>query len=157
MIDSFRGEHAFLSNFYYAKTNWAGKTFPTVEHGYAAAKALCFQDALDGVSDNESHYWFDKIASASTPSEAKKLGRSLKIDIDYWEGAKVVFMRQLLTAKFNENYDIRYKLIQTSPHMLIEGNTWGDKYWGMVDNDGENVLGCLLMELRGHYLHKGFS
>lgn len=31
---------------------------------------------------------------------------------------------------------------------LVEGNTWGDRYWGVVDGVGENRLGKLLMERR---------
>lgn len=29
-----------------------------------------------------------------------------------------------------------------------EGNTWGDKFWGVCDGEGENHLGKLLMEVR---------
>ena len=40
-------------------------------------------------------------------------------------------------------------LIATGDAVLIEGNTWGDRFWGMVRNDsgmwvGENWLGRLL-------------
>ena len=31
---------------------------------------------------------------------------------------------------------------------LIEGNTWGDTFWGQVDGKGENKLGKLLMKIR---------
>lgn len=32
--------------------------------------------------------------------------------------------------------------------MLIEGNDWGDTFWGMVDGEGENNLGKILMRVR---------
>jgi predicted NAD-dependent protein-ADP-ribosyltransferase YbiA (DUF1768 family) len=31
---------------------------------------------------------------------------------------------------------------------LIEGNTWGDKFWGQVKGEGANYLGRLLMKVR---------
>ena len=32
---------------------------------------------------------------------------------------------------------------------VIECNNWGDRYWG-VDKVGENILGKLLMKVRGN-------
>lgn len=29
-----------------------------------------------------------------------------------------------------QNSDLRAKLLATNDEYLIEGNTWGDKYWG---------------------------
>lgn len=40
MIDSFRGQYRFLSNFFPALCNYEGIVYPTVEHGYQAAKTL---------------------------------------------------------------------------------------------------------------------
>ena len=31
---------------------------------------------------------------------------------------------------------------------LVEGNTWGDKVWGVCDGVGENNLGKTLMRIR---------
>jgi len=31
---------------------------------------------------------------------------------------------------------------------LIEGNTWGDTYWGVCRGRGSNNLGKLLMKIR---------
>ena len=35
------------------------------------------------------------------------------------------------------------------PHELVEGNTWGDRYWGVYNGQGKNWLGRLLMQVRG--------
>ena len=32
---------------------------------------------------------------------------------------------------------------------LVEGNTWGDRYWGRVGGEGRNRLGITLMRIRG--------
>jgi predicted NAD-dependent protein-ADP-ribosyltransferase YbiA (DUF1768 family) len=33
---------------------------------------------------------------------------------------------------------------------LIEGNWWGDTYWGVCNGVGENHLGKLLMKIRDY-------
>ena len=32
--------------------------------------------------------------------------------------------------------------------ILVEGNSWGDEFWGVCEGRGENRLGCLLMDVR---------
>ena len=39
-------------------------------------------------------------------------------------------------------------LIQTGDSVLIEGNTWGDRVWGVCNGVGENRLGRILMKIR---------
>ena len=36
----------------------------------------------------------------------------------------------------------------TRDRVLIEGNDWGDTFWGMTDGEGENHLGKILMRVR---------
>jgi len=38
MIDSFKGDFRFLSNFYPVNVDYEGIMYPTVEHAYVAAK-----------------------------------------------------------------------------------------------------------------------
>ena len=40
------------------------------------------------------------------------------------------------------------KLLDTGDAILIEGNDWGDRYWGVCDGVGQNKLGLILMGLR---------
>jgi hypothetical protein len=56
-------------------------------------------------------------------------------------------MYALLAQKFSHDH-LREKLIGTGAAMLIEGNTWGDTYWGVCNGEGYNHLGRLLMDLR---------
>ena len=56
-------------------------------------------------------------------------------------------MRSLLLQKFSA-LDMRKKLIATCQAPLVEGNHWGDIFWGVCDGKGENNLGKLLMETR---------
>ena len=57
-------------------------------------------------------------------------------------------MRSLLAQKFRLGQPLGLRLIATGDAELVEGNTWGDRYWGVVDGVGENRLGELLMDRR---------
>ena len=80
-------------------------------------------------------------------SDAKKLGRDLTLLPD-WEKVKVRLMYEIFMCKFMQNSELRDKLLATGDCILIEGNLWGDHYWGMVDGFGENHLGLILMDIR---------
>lgn len=56
-------------------------------------------------------------------------------------------MEIFLYEKFSYPY-LRKWLLETGEEELIEGNNWGDKFWGQVNGIGENHLGRLLMEIR---------
>lgn len=56
-------------------------------------------------------------------------------------------MLELLRLKFAIP-DLRDKLLATKNATLIEGNTWGDTYWGVCRGIGDNTLGVLLMQVR---------
>jgi len=135
IIDSFRGEHKFLSNFYPAKVVYEGIEYPSSEHAFQAAKT----------SDPQ---WKVAIRDASTPSKAKRLGRNVPLRPD-WEDIKLRVMKDIIRAKFTQNADLRIMLVLgTRNTELIEGNTWGDKFWGVCDGEGENHHGRILMEIR---------
>jgi predicted NAD-dependent protein-ADP-ribosyltransferase YbiA (DUF1768 family) len=65
-------------------------------------------------------------------------------------------MREVVKAKFDQHDDLRLKLIETGAALLVEGNTWSDRYWGRCEGKGLNVLGSILMELRGYYLWREY-
>lgn len=143
MITSFQGEHRWLSNFWPADVVLDGTLFPTVEHAYVSAKTT-------------DHVVRTSIAAVSSPGAVKRLGRSLELRAD-WEKVKLPVMEQLLRQKF-AHADLRAKLQATGQAWLIEGNTWGDRFWGMVWVDGaipgwsgDNNLGKLLMKIRDEF------
>ncbi|RIK69394.1 MAG: DUF1768 domain-containing protein [Planctomycetota bacterium] len=133
-IESFRGEYRFLSNFYPAEVVFEGITFPTCEHAYQAAKTL---DSGERRS----------IAALATPSEAKRAGRELSLRAD-WDRVKLLVMEECVRDKFTRNPALRDRLLATGKARLIEGNVWGDTFWGVCDGRGENHLGCILMKVR---------
>lgn len=77
----------------------------------------------------------------------KRLGRRVKLRPD-WESIKDQVMYEVCKAKFSQNTDLRDKLVATGDAELVEGNTWGDKIWGICNGQGENRLGKILMKVR---------
>jgi ribA/ribD-fused uncharacterized protein len=87
------------------------------------------------------------LTTKLNPSEAKKLGRRVNLRKD-WEAVKVKIMEELVRAKFTQNPDLVDKLLATGDAHLEEGNTWGDRIWGTVNDSGANRLGIILMQIR---------
>jgi hypothetical protein len=147
IIDRFTGPYAFLSNFAAAPVLMDGETYPTVEHAYQAAKVWPHACATYRGSDLRFKPWRTIIREASTASAAKRLGGRAPLRED-WEHVKVGVMRELLEQKFAPRTHYRELLLATGDATLIEGNTWGDIYWGMCRGRGTNMLGKLLMVIR---------
>jgi len=131
-IYGFFGEYRFLSNFYPVEIEYEGLKYKSTEAAYQSAKTLDKQERLKFV---------DKTAY-----ESKKLGRKLILRKD-WEGVKIYIMYELLLKKFSNQY-LKLKLLSTENRYLEETNNWGDTFWGVCRNKGNNVLGELLMKIR---------
>lgn len=140
MIDSFKGEHRWLSNFAATVVCYDGDYYPTVEHAFQAAKA----------ADSKQRKW---VGDAPSAREAKRRGRQVGLRAD-WEQVKIGVMRQILFQKFSYNVDLRERLLNTGDQELVEGNDWDDRFWGVCDGEGLNHLGKLLMEVRGQLREK---
>lgn len=134
VIDRFTGEYRFLSNFFPAPVVLDGIEYPTVEHAYQAAKTEIEADR-------------EKVALARTPGEAKRVGRTLHLRPNWDTHWRKRVMRELLRQKFHDCLLAR-KLEETEDFELVEGNYWGDTYWGVCNGVGKNMLGKLLMEIR---------
>jgi len=137
IIDRFEGEYFFLSNFYPCKVTYNGITYESSEEAFQAQKTL----------DEEVRKTFVGVGSG----KAKKMGRALPDLRKDWEEVKDDIMRGIVWNKFAQNPDIADKLFQTGNNILMEGNSWGDYYWGtdFVDHQkGQNRLGEILMMVR---------
>ena len=138
MIDRFTGEYGFLSNFYMCCVELDGKTYTSTEHAFQAAKTLDPQKR-------------EEIRKATSPGRAKRLGRKVPLRKD-WESVKVEVMHGLLQQKFKKGGPLADLLLKTGTQDLVEGNTWGDRFWGKTKNGGKwvgkNHLGRLLMLVR---------
>lgn len=132
-IDSFRNEYFFLSNFYEAPVTYEGLTYRNNEAAFQAQKCM----------DAKAREAFTKM----NPSEAKRAGRSAPLRKD-WEQIKVSVMAEIVMAKFAQNSDLAERLLATGDAYLEEGNDWGDRIWGTVNDQGANHLGRILMSTR---------
>ena len=87
------------------------------------------------------------VLTKLNPSEAKRLGRRMRLRSD-WEQVKYDVMLDVVRAKFNQHPDLAQKLLATGDEELVEGNDWGDTYWGVCNGRGKNMLGKILMRVR---------
>lgn len=138
-ITSFRGEYNFLSNFHPVKI-WHNKiSFNSVEHAYIYEKFK---------NNAEVKRW---VLNGYSAGKLKTKTRGIK-PVDGWDNKKLNVMFNLCFTKFATNTIIRHRLINTGDKKIIEGNTWGDKFWGAVEENGEfigeNHLGRILMIIR---------
>lgn len=133
-ISFFRGLYGFLSNTYICDfIDDDGVSYKSVEHYFQSHKT---------VDPDERN----KIRCAEAPMESKRLGRKCQLRT-HWEHMKNIVMEDALRLKFR-NENLKSKLIATYPYDLVEGNWWGDTYWGKVNGEGLNMLGTLLMKIR---------
>lgn len=134
-IDRFTGDYHWLSNFWPAPVVLDGVVYPTVEHAYVAAKTL--DPAIRA-----------EILACPTPSKAKAMGKTIQLRPG-WQDMRPVVMEDLLRKKFTLPM-LAARLKGTGDTTLSEGNTHGDKYWGvsLLTGEGEDHLGKLLMKIR---------
>lgn len=153
VVKEFTGEYAFLSNFHTGIFVWRGDSYVTAEHAFQAAKAYHMVDAT--ITDMRKYV--DLVRDSPKPVKAKYAGRSVKINVDEWNQRRVFYMREIVHAKFSQVPGLAGKLINTGAMLLVEGNDWGDKFWGRCNGVGFNTLGTILMEERGYWLYSDFS
>jgi len=150
-----KGPYGFLSNFYEAVFVLEDQEWLTIEHFFQASKAVAPQDR-------------QRIASATTPGLAKRLGRECKWRPDWEEPVgtehlhnlfrddqgvvvemvKDHYMYSALIAKFTQRDDLHAALLSTGDEMIIEAAP-SDYYWGIgKKRTGLNKLGRMLCLLR---------
>ena len=134
-IRSFKGKYFFLSNFYPVKVMYKCVTYKSSEAAFQAQKTTD-GNIRDGIATLDA-------------SDAKRVGRRVVLRPD-WEEIKDHEMEEIVRAKFEQNKDLRKKLVDTKDAVLVEGNTWNDRYWGVDEKTGEgqNHLGKILMKIR---------
>lgn len=133
MINQFKGEYAFLNNFYECSVEYDGIVYSNNEAAFQAQKT--FDEELK-----------KKFASLG-PIDARNLGKSIPLRKD-WEEVKDQIMDEIVSAKFHQHPGLMDRLVLTGKRPLEEGNHWNDQYWGTVNGVGQNKLGKILMKIR---------
>lgn len=127
-----------------------GVLYSSAEHWMMAKKAELFED-LEALQ---------KILKASSPGEAKSIGRKVKnFDPKEWDKEKYEIVINGNLHKFQQNNALKEFLQNTGNRVLVEASPV-DPIWGIglaADNEavhdprrwkGENLLGFALMEVR---------
>ena len=133
-----------------------GVQYKTAEHWMMAKKAALFGDV-----DMEK-----KILNATTPADAKKMGRRVKnFDPKVWGQQCSTIVSEGNYHKFSQNQKLKEFLLSTGTKVLVEASPV-DKIWGIgmaeseehVDNPrlwkGQNLLGFALMQVRDRILYE---
>ena len=131
-ILEFSGEYRWLSNFWTCKVTLDGVSYASVENAYQAAKTA-------------KH--FRTPFESCNAAQAKKLGRLIGIRPD-WDLVKIDVMRSLIEQKFEPGSELALRLVNTGNVLIVEGNSWGDTFWGVCKGRGLNKLGEILMVQR---------
>lgn len=134
-ICCFKGMDRFLSNFWPAHVEYNGRAYKSAEAAFQAQKCA---DPADSIA-------FENLSAL----DAKKLGRKVDMRPD-WDDVKVRVMYAIVLDKFERNEDLRIQLLGTWGMILVEGNDWGDRFWGVdiATNQGDNMLGQILQAVR---------
>jgi ribA/ribD-fused uncharacterized protein len=132
-IDCFDGEYRFLSNFSNDIVHFKGLLFLNSEAAFQAQKCVVEEDK--------------RPFCDLQPGRAKRLGRKVMLRKD-WEQVKDDSMYEVVRAKFLQHPALAQQLLDTRDAELIEGNNWGDTYWGVCNGYGKNKLGKILMRVR---------
>lgn len=143
-IYDFRGEYAWLSNFYPSHIVYGVYAFPTVEHAFQYTKQATDNGRAAVMWIPSGPTFHDR--RMTTPGEAKRAARRHPMRAD-WETIKIGVMHDLLRLKFCDP-GLRSMLLATGDADLVEGNTWNDNFWGVCNGWGENHLGRLLVLVR---------
>lgn len=144
MINSFSGRYAFLSNFYPCVIEHQGLKYSSVETFYVAMKADTDQ-YINGKYYTSGDFR-EMISKLDNPGLAKKIGRQVKLRKD-WDSKKLEFMNWAVREKFKDE-SLKELLLLTGEQELVEGNWWGDTFWGVCNGKGQNNLGKILMSVR---------
>ena len=130
MIKEFQGEYRWLSNFYHSPLEYKGVKYLNAEAAFQAQKEEGRQAEFSNLD----------------PSQAKRLGRQVKLRSD-WDEVKDQKMYEIVKEKFRST-NMAQMLLSTGDQELEEGNSWGDTYWGVCNGTGQNKLGKILMTVR---------
>ncbi|KAI0556994.1 YbiA-like protein [Gracilaria domingensis] len=139
--DAALGPQAMLSNFWQCPqpfTDSENRQFPTSEHYMMHGKAVVFGDQETAQA----------ILSASTPLEAKMLGREVRnFDNEVWKQHRLQIVEEGCFLKFSQCKKAGRFLLETGDRILVEAAK-RDQIWG-IGMSATNVYKCDPTKWRG--------
>ena len=140
VINDFRGEYGFLSNFYSSPFEYKGLVYPNSEAAFQAQKCATEEAKI-------------KYTTTKNPVKIKTMGKKEPGLPANWDEISYDIMLDILRAKFAVP-ELREKLLATGDAYLEEGNHWHDNRWGHCtcerckNKEAKNWLGKILMTIR---------
>lgn len=147
MINDFKGEYGFLSNFHSHPFEYKGIVYPHAEGAFQAQKCSTDEERM-------------KYTLIKNPVVAKRTGKKEPGFPANWDEIAYDIMKDILKAKFAVP-ELAEKLLATGDAYLEEGNHWHDNRWGRCTcekcqkKNATNWLGKILMEIRAELQNKG--
>ena len=142
--------HNMLSNFYSVNLKYNGQCYSSSEQAYQHVKALKFKDNVSASA----------ILKTNSPYEQKNFGRNINgFNKQEWDTIRKDTMKAIVSAKFQQNGDLKNKLLATTNKILCEASKH-DSFFGnglsfynenvlnVNSWNGSNVLGDILMSVR---------
>lgn len=138
-------------------SNWFKCSFKDNDYQYSSSEAYLMVHKALLFNDKESA---ESVLKTNNPKKQKALGRKVKgFNEAIWNQNKFKIMVNGLMLKFEQNPELKKKLLETGNKIIVEGSPY-DKIWGvglhyedeLILNEknwkGENLLGKALMEVR---------
>ena len=142
MINNFGNEYSFLSNSFLCPVSFEGLDYTNAESLFQSCKFRKVKSR--------------KVFTNMGPNSAILKGRHVTLRDD-WEDVKEKYMYRVVKAKFQQNPDLKQKLLDTKEEELINGNMKHDNFWGKcycekcTNRFGRNKLGEILMKVRKEF------
>lgn len=143
------------SNFWQDKpVTIGGNEYRTVEHYFQAQKYAPQRGALRHVAHIRKQIR-KQIVAAATAGETKGIAwnpknKSYAMPDERWAVRRIGVMYEAVYAKFTQDANLKEMLLATKDAQLIETmpEKRYDRFWGVKDGTGTNMLGQILMQVR---------
>ena len=144
-------------------SNWFRRKFIIDDFEYLFVEQYMMAQKAKLFHDSER---YTAILRATQPWECKDLGKQVKpFDSNAWNAVKYEIVKAANRAKYEQNPDLKAKLLETGDAILAEASP-KDSIWGIgldsvtaaetnpAEWPGQNLLGKILMELRSEFAGK---
>lgn len=131
------GDYTSFSNFSNHSIELDGYVWKTVEHYFQAQKFI-------------GTPYYDLIRNLETPKEAAYEGRKYPLPSN-WKEIRYDVMKKAVRTKLFQHPDVTEILLSTGDNELIENNPKDEVWANGRNNEGQNLFGKVLMELRTEF------
>lgn len=157
-FDNTNPDTLYLSS--YNKANefqFNGRTYETVQHAYQAQKLDGDDEQANSYRDlltmNTESYIGDRPDMARDFGSKKSFDKLNLVIRKDWHQVRDILLKQILQKYYDVNEDQKVKLVETGDRPLIMKGKRINDYWGVIGpkNEGSNIYGKMLMELRDEF------